>query len=71
MLELDNRIEDLQYDLAESGETSSMTHVDDDGQASEAGGFMSESICGKLPSPKMRKRVAHSKIVISLPQQVP
>ena len=64
MLELDNRIEDMQYDLVEDGDTASMTHVDDDGQSSEAGGFMSESIYGKLPSPKMRKRTAHSKIMI-------
>ncbi|KAK6331742.1 Mitochondrial fission protein [Orbilia javanica] len=48
LLELDNKIEDIQYDMVEEG-----SPIEDEG--AEAG-FMSESIYSKLPSPKGRKR---------------
>ncbi|KAK6345998.1 Mitochondrial fission protein, variant 2 [Orbilia blumenaviensis] len=49
LLELDNKIEDIQYDMVEDGQ--SPIENDDPDQ-----GFMSESIYSKLPSPKGRKR---------------
>ncbi|KAF3163543.1 Mitochondrial fission protein [Orbilia oligospora] len=49
LLELDNKIEDIQYDMVEEGGSPI--------EAEEAeAGFMSESIYSKLPSPKGRKR---------------
>ncbi|KAK6497697.1 Mitochondrial fission protein, variant 2 [Arthrobotrys musiformis] len=50
LLELDNKIEDIQYDMVEEGASP----IEDEG--AEAAGFMSESIYSKLPSPKGRKR---------------
>ncbi|RVD84988.1 uncharacterized protein DFL_003323 [Arthrobotrys flagrans] len=48
LLELDNKIEDIQYDMVEEGSPIE----NEDAEA----GFMSESIYSKLPSPKGRKR---------------
>ncbi|KAK6352797.1 Mitochondrial fission protein [Orbilia brochopaga] len=56
LLELDNRIEDIQYEMVEE---NSPIGGDEEG---ESGGFMSESIYSKLPSPKGRKhRSAHKR----------
>lgn len=55
VLEIDNRIEDMQYDVVD-GDESVAAIEGDDGQSSEAGGFMSESIYAKLPSPRGRKQ---------------
>ncbi|KAK6524583.1 Mitochondrial fission protein, variant 2 [Arthrobotrys megalospora] len=49
LLELDNKIEDIQYDMVEEGSPI-------ENEEGEAAGFMSESIYSKLPSPKGRKR---------------
>ncbi|KAF3912324.1 Beta-TrCP [Arthrobotrys entomopaga] len=50
LLELDSRIEDIQYDMVEEGNSPIGE------EEGETGGFMSESIYSKLPSPKGRKR---------------
>ncbi|EWC47986.1 mitochondrial division protein 1 [Drechslerella stenobrocha 248] len=50
LLELDNRIEDIQYDMVEAN-----SPIGDEEGEGAAGGFMSESIYSKLPSPKGRK----------------
>jgi len=63
VLEIDNKIEDMQYDIEEDQTAASVQTGSDGDEASEVGGFMSESMYGKLPSPKNQKRrVAHSRL---------
>ncbi|EPS45450.1 hypothetical protein H072_548 [Dactylellina haptotyla CBS 200.50] len=66
LLELDNRIEDIQYDMVDEGGNSPIG--DEEG---EAGGFMSESIYSKLPSPKGRKPRQKRKAMPILHEHMP
>jgi division protein 1 len=60
---MDNKIEDLQEELDDAAALAKtpISAAEDDEQA-EAGGFMTESIYGKLPSPKARRRKPHRRI---------
>ncbi|RPA85093.1 WD40 repeat-like protein [Ascobolus immersus RN42] len=63
IVEVDNKIEDLRYDMAEGLVPGNMTDTGSDGSTPSGDNtFMSDSIYKKLPSPKSRKHRPYKRI---------